>query len=221
MSLRRHGTGRHLNHRRRAFPTPSLASCDGSANDGSKPLLRQAYAAREVEMKRSAGDRPAVVRHLLASGICPARRSRPDPTSSSSAGGCIEQSAASATPGRRWSAGMYGPELNKDTAGGNQEVIRGVITNGTPRMPGLQVHLQPRSDRGDRGLRRHAAARQSGRHRRRPSRARMQPPDRFAISRENRHEHMHEPSPGASLIAIAAALGATAFVPTWPMPTRS
>src|SRR5438552_216222 len=35
-------------------------------------------------------------------------------------------------------AGMYGPELNKDTAGGREDVIRGVITDGTPRMPGFK-----------------------------------------------------------------------------------
>jgi mono/diheme cytochrome c family protein len=35
-------------------------------------------------------------------------------------------------------AGMYGPELNKDTAGGREEVIRDVITNGTPRMPSFK-----------------------------------------------------------------------------------
>src|SRR5437868_10212201 len=35
-------------------------------------------------------------------------------------------------------AGMYGPELNKDTAGGREDVIRDVITNGTPRMPGFK-----------------------------------------------------------------------------------
>src|SRR5256885_15588217 len=31
-------------------------------------------------------------------------------------------------------AGLYGPELNKETAGGNEEGIRGGVTNGTPRM---------------------------------------------------------------------------------------
>jgi mono/diheme cytochrome c family protein len=35
-------------------------------------------------------------------------------------------------------AGMYGPELNKDTAGGREDTIRDVITNGTPRMPGFK-----------------------------------------------------------------------------------
>ena len=35
-------------------------------------------------------------------------------------------------------SGMYGPELNKNSAGGSEEVMRGVITNGTPRMPGFK-----------------------------------------------------------------------------------
>jgi len=40
-------------------------------------------------------------------------------------------------------AGMYGPELNRDTAGGNQEIIRGVLTNGTPRMPSFKYTYNP------------------------------------------------------------------------------
>jgi mono/diheme cytochrome c family protein len=40
-------------------------------------------------------------------------------------------------------AGMYGPELNKDTAGGQAEVIRGILTNGTPRMPGFKYTYNP------------------------------------------------------------------------------
>ena len=40
-------------------------------------------------------------------------------------------------------AGMYGPELNRDTAGGNAEVIRGVLTNGTPRMPSFKYTYNP------------------------------------------------------------------------------
>jgi mono/diheme cytochrome c family protein len=35
-------------------------------------------------------------------------------------------------------SGLYGPELSKQTAGGNEEVIRGVVTNGTPRMPAFK-----------------------------------------------------------------------------------
>ena len=33
---------------------------------------------------------------------------------------------------------MYGPELSRDTAGGNEEVVRGLITNGSPRMPAFK-----------------------------------------------------------------------------------
>jgi mono/diheme cytochrome c family protein len=40
-------------------------------------------------------------------------------------------------------AGLYGPELNKETAGGSDEVIRGIITNGTPRMPGFKYTYNP------------------------------------------------------------------------------
>ena len=35
-------------------------------------------------------------------------------------------------------AGLYGPELNKDSAGGAEDAIRAVITNGTARMPGFK-----------------------------------------------------------------------------------
>jgi mono/diheme cytochrome c family protein len=35
-------------------------------------------------------------------------------------------------------AGMYGPELNKNSAGGDEQVIRETIANGTPRMPGFK-----------------------------------------------------------------------------------
>jgi mono/diheme cytochrome c family protein len=40
-------------------------------------------------------------------------------------------------------AGLYGPELNKETAGGNDEVIRGIVTNGTPRMPAFRYTYDP------------------------------------------------------------------------------
>ena len=36
----------------------------------------------------------------------------------------------------------YGPGLSKDTAGGSDEVIRGVISEGTPRMPAFKHYLQ-------------------------------------------------------------------------------
>ena len=39
-------------------------------------------------------------------------------------------------------ARTYGPGLSKDTAGGSDEVIRGVISEGTPRMPAFKHDLQ-------------------------------------------------------------------------------
>ena len=35
-------------------------------------------------------------------------------------------------------SGMYGPELSKESAGGNEAAMREFITNGTPRMPGFK-----------------------------------------------------------------------------------
>src|SRR5215207_3486781 len=40
-------------------------------------------------------------------------------------------------------SGMYGPELSKETAGGRQDVIQGVIADGTPRMPGFKYTYNP------------------------------------------------------------------------------
>ena len=38
-------------------------------------------------------------------------------------------------------ARTYGPPLSKETASGNDEVIRGVINEGTPRMPAFKHYL--------------------------------------------------------------------------------
>lgn len=35
-------------------------------------------------------------------------------------------------------SGMYGPELSRETAGGQEAIVREVIANGTPRMPGFR-----------------------------------------------------------------------------------
>jgi mono/diheme cytochrome c family protein len=35
-------------------------------------------------------------------------------------------------------SGLYGPALSKEAAGGRTDVVRDVITNGTPRMPGFK-----------------------------------------------------------------------------------
>ena len=42
---------------------------------------------------------------------------------------------------------MYGPELSRETAGGNEEVVRGIITDGTPRMPGFKYMFNAGADR--------------------------------------------------------------------------
>jgi mono/diheme cytochrome c family protein len=39
-------------------------------------------------------------------------------------------------------ARTYGPGLSQETAGGSDEVIRGVISEGTPRMPAFKHYLQ-------------------------------------------------------------------------------
>ena len=38
---------------------------------------------------------------------------------------------------------LYGPELSRDSAGGQDTVMREVISNGTPRMPGFKYHFEP------------------------------------------------------------------------------
>jgi mono/diheme cytochrome c family protein len=35
-------------------------------------------------------------------------------------------------------SGLYGPELSRDTASGRQEIVREIVTNGTPRMPAFK-----------------------------------------------------------------------------------
>jgi mono/diheme cytochrome c family protein len=40
-------------------------------------------------------------------------------------------------------SGLYGPTLSRDSAGGRDEVVRGVISDGTPRMPGFKYQLEP------------------------------------------------------------------------------
>jgi mono/diheme cytochrome c family protein len=35
-------------------------------------------------------------------------------------------------------SGMFGPELSKDSTGGNEEYMRDIISNGSARMPGFK-----------------------------------------------------------------------------------
>ena len=40
-------------------------------------------------------------------------------------------------------SGMYGPELSRESAGGHEDVIRAVISNGTQRMQGFKYTYNP------------------------------------------------------------------------------
>jgi mono/diheme cytochrome c family protein len=40
-------------------------------------------------------------------------------------------------------AKTYGPPLNKEAGGGDDDVMREFITNGTPRMPAFRYYLKP------------------------------------------------------------------------------
>jgi mono/diheme cytochrome c family protein len=38
---------------------------------------------------------------------------------------------------------QYGPVLSRETLGGDEELIREYISNGTPRMPGFRYYFEP------------------------------------------------------------------------------
>jgi mono/diheme cytochrome c family protein len=38
---------------------------------------------------------------------------------------------------------LYGPELSQSSAAGQDTVLRQVISDGTPRMPGFKYHFEP------------------------------------------------------------------------------
>ena len=41
------------------------------------------------------------------------------------------------------SFGHYGPALSKMSLGGQEDVMRDLISNGTPNMPGFKYHFRP------------------------------------------------------------------------------
>ena len=41
------------------------------------------------------------------------------------------------------SSPLYGPALSRQSLGGQDDVMREVIGNGTPRMPGFKHHFEP------------------------------------------------------------------------------
>src|SRR3989440_6189903 len=38
---------------------------------------------------------------------------------------------------------LYGPSLSRQSMGGHEDMMREVIGNGTPRMPGFKHHFEP------------------------------------------------------------------------------
>jgi mono/diheme cytochrome c family protein len=41
------------------------------------------------------------------------------------------------------SPAKYGPDLSQNALGGQEAVMRDVISNGTPNMPGFKYHFEP------------------------------------------------------------------------------
>jgi mono/diheme cytochrome c family protein len=54
----------------------------------------------------------------------------------------FEQSCAICHTKPTLASGLYAPALSRETLGGRTEVIREVISNGTPRMPGFKHHFE-------------------------------------------------------------------------------
>ena len=104
-------------------------------------------------MKRSAAVRSAVLSTVLlaaflgvlAAGSAPAQQAATDDglTATQKLGRQVfAQSCGICHLPPQINARTYGPLLSKDTAGGSDEVIRGLISEGTPRMPGFKHHFE-------------------------------------------------------------------------------
>ncbi|TMK14074.1 MAG: cytochrome c [Alphaproteobacteria bacterium] len=104
-------------------------------------------------MKRSAAVRSAVLSTVLlaaflgvlAAGSAPAQQAATDDglTATQKLGRQVfAQSCGICHLPPQINARTYGPLLSKDTAGGSDEVIRGLISEGTPRMPGFKHYLE-------------------------------------------------------------------------------
>lgn len=71
--------------------------------------------------------------------------SAPEPTKSQMMGlALFNQSCRVCHTKPQLTSTVYGPVLSKDSAGGREDVMRQVIGDGTPRMPGFKYHYAPR-----------------------------------------------------------------------------
>ena len=99
-------------------------------------------------MKRSAAIRSAirstVLLGVLAAGAAAAQQAATDDQLSATqklGRAVFAQSCGICHLPPQINARTYGPLLSKDTAGGSDEVIRGLISEGTPRMPAFKHYL--------------------------------------------------------------------------------
>jgi mono/diheme cytochrome c family protein len=96
------------------------------------------------KMKRSAAIRSAVLLSVLVSAGVFAQQAATDDglTATQKLGRQVfAQSCGICHLPPQINARTFGPLLSKDTAGGSDEVIRGLISEGTPRMPGFKHYL--------------------------------------------------------------------------------
>ena len=96
-------------------------------------------------MKRSAAIRSAALLGVLAAGGAWAQQASTDEhlTATQKLGRQVfAQSCGICHLPPQIHARTDGPLLTKDTAGGSDEVIRGLISEGTPRMPAFKHYLE-------------------------------------------------------------------------------
>src|SRR5262249_34420818 len=96
-------------------------------------------------MERSAAVRSAVILGVLAAGGASAQQAATDDglTATQKLGRQVfAQSCGICHLPPQINARTYGPLLSKETAGGSDEVIHGLISEGTPRMPAFKHYLE-------------------------------------------------------------------------------
>jgi mono/diheme cytochrome c family protein len=84
-----------------------------------------------------------VVSALVAAHAASAQQGSP-PLDETQALGCrlFVQSCGVCHMSVQRTSARYGPALSQDSLGGRDEVLREVIANGTPRMPGFKHHFE-------------------------------------------------------------------------------
>src|SRR5215510_1341602 len=119
-------------HRDASLCSRAVVRFKKSADFGRSSMRRGAWAAplafavmlQGAAAEQAGGDRPLNDQQLLGMRLfnqsCRVCHTKPQMTSP-----------------------LYGPELSRDSAGGQDTAMRDVISNGTPRMPGFKYHFEP------------------------------------------------------------------------------